>query len=322
MISFKKPQNKLIYPIILLGLSLIALALFLYIGVNWYIDINDVLNEALIKFKLSPNLIFQSTWQFIFSLFSLFLVVLTGLSLLFLYYVKTMDLYRLQNNFINNFTHELKTPVTSLKLYLETFLKYELSREDQRKYLNYMIQDVGRLSETISGILNLGRIESRKFEGEFVTSEIGSFINNTINTNTVFKDCEIIITPENPEQYYCKINRVLFDMLFMNIITNSIKYNNSGTPEINITYKKGKKKLILTIKDNGIGIDKKDLKRVYDKFYQIKRKDHLSLTGSGLGLYIVYNVVRIHNWDISIKSEGTGKGTSVILTIPIINIEL
>ncbi len=322
MISFKKPHNKLIYPIILLGLSLIALALFLYIGVNWYIDINNVLNEILIKFKLSPNLIFQSTWQFIFSLFSLFIVVLTGLSLLFLYYVKTMDLYRLQNNFINNFTHELKTPVTSLKLYLETFLKYELSRDDQRKYLNYMIQDVGRLSETISGILNLGRIESRKFEGEFVTSEIGSFINNTINTNTVFKDCEITITPENPGQYYCKINRVLFDMLFMNIITNSIKYNNSGTPEIRITYKKGKKKLILIIKDNGIGIDKKDLKRVYDKFYQIKRKDHLSLAGSGLGLYIVYNVVRIHNWDISIKSEGTGKGTSVILTIPIIDIDL
>ena len=319
MISLRKPQNRLLYPILILGLSLVALALFLYIGVNWYIEINNLLNDVLIKFKLPPNLVFQSVWQFIFSLFSLFLVVITGLSLLFLYYVKTMDLYRLQNNFINNFTHELKTPVTSLKLYLETFLKYELSRDDQRKYLNYMIQDVSRLSETISGILNLGRIESKKFEGEFVTSEIGSFINNTVNTNSIFKDCELTILPKKPDQYYCKINRTLFDMLFLNIITNSIKYNQNA-PIIDISYEKYKDSLVLTIKDNGIGIDKKELKKVYNKFYQVNRNDLMSSTGSGLGLYIVYNIVRIHNWDISIKSSGTGKGTSVILTIPLIDV--
>ena len=78
-----------------------------------------------------------------------------------------MQLYRMQNNFINNFTHELKTPVTSLQLYLQTFSRYELSREDQLKYIGYMLTDVNRLTENINRMLNLAKLESKSYMGEY-----------------------------------------------------------------------------------------------------------------------------------------------------------
>ena len=120
------------------------------------------LKSVIARYRLDANQFFEAqTWVVILSLSLLVAVILAGILIIFIYNLKTLQLYRLQHTFINNFTHELKTPVTSLKLYLETFAKHELPREEQLRYIRFMLQDTERLSGNINSILNLARIESR-----------------------------------------------------------------------------------------------------------------------------------------------------------------
>ena len=172
----------LIHPIMIFIFSIITVAMSLILYIYWYVEISSGLKAVIQKANLDPDQVLApQTWVVILILSILVGIILMGLFIIFVYHQKTLQLYRLQHNFINNFTHELKTPVTSLKLYLETFRKYKLSRGDQLKYLCYMIQDADRLSNNINRILNLAKIESKgvknvKGNKRFQTSHLQGFI--------------------------------------------------------------------------------------------------------------------------------------------------
>ena len=155
-------------PILIFILSVVALVLSLILYIHWYMEVSTGLKSVMLRFDLDPSQVLESqTWVVIMVLSILVGIILMGILMIFVYTQKTAQLYRLQHNFINNFTHELKTPVTSLKLYLETFLKHDLSRRDRIKYIHYMIHDVSRLSDNINLMLNLARIESKNYKGNF-----------------------------------------------------------------------------------------------------------------------------------------------------------
>ena len=162
-----------LHPIFIFILSTVALAVSLFLYIYWYMEVNTVLSDMLQRFDLDRRQVLESrTWIVILVLSLLVGIILIGILIIFVYQQKIYQLYRLQQNFINNFTHELKTPVTSLRLYLDTALKYQLYNEDQIKYIRYMTQDVSRLSNTINRILNIAKIESRSYGGEFLTLNI------------------------------------------------------------------------------------------------------------------------------------------------------
>ncbi|MBG0780203.1 MAG: sensor histidine kinase, partial [Desulfotignum balticum] len=115
------PSRWYLHPVFIFACSIIALATFLVLTVSLYMEIRSALETVIVRFHIDPELIFPSkTGMTILVLSLLITVVLAGILLAFIYYQKTVNLFRLQHNFIYNFTHELKTPVTSLRLYLET----------------------------------------------------------------------------------------------------------------------------------------------------------------------------------------------------------
>jgi len=314
-------QKWFTHPIFVFIFSIVALVTSLFLYIYWYMEVSTGLEAMVRKLNMAPEQVLESqTWLVILVLSILVAIILLGIFTIFVYNQKTVQLYRLQNNFINNFTHELKTPVTSLKLYLETFLKHELPAEDRTKYLHYMIHDVERLSDNIAQILNLARIESKSYTGDFVLSDMVRIIENFYESNRhIFQNFEIAVhNPSGRPFLYC-INISLFEMLLMNLFTNAIKYNSSGIPMMDITVEQKKRQLYICFKDNGIGLHKSEIKKIFRKFYQVGRSDNMTAKGSGLGLYMAQNIARIHKGKVVAESDGQGKGSSFILILPLKN---
>ncbi|MDQ1331529.1 MAG: two-component system, OmpR family, phosphate regulon sensor histidine kinase PhoR [Thermodesulfobacteriota bacterium] len=312
-------QSKWFYPIIVFIFSVLALAASLFLFIYWYMEVSTGLEAVVARFNLEPSVVLESrTWVVILVLSLLVGIILLGIFTIFVYNLKTYQLYRLQQNFINNFTHELKTPVTSLKLFLETLSKHELSRAEQLKYIGYMIQDVTGLSENIGRILDLARIESKSFRGSFVESDLVAVVGSFCKTNGhLFPGCEINVHNPSEKLINYPINGYLFEMLLMNILTNAVKYNNSIPPRIDITFSLNKKSIHIKFEDNGIGIEKAQIKKIFRKFYQVGQYKDMTARGSGLGLHLVQNIARIHKGRVVAESKGSGKGSVFTLILPL-----
>jgi signal transduction histidine kinase len=307
-----------LHPIFIFILSTVALAVSLFLYIYWYMEVNAVLTNMLLRFDLDRGQVLESrTWIVILVLSLLVGIISIGILIIFVYQQKIYQLYRLQHNFINNFTHELKTPVTSLRLYLDTALKYQLYNEDQIKYIRFMTQDVARLSNTINRILNIAKIESRSYGGEIlmldIVVEIERFL---LNHADQFRKCRIHFHKPTGKSYDYRLNPSLFEMLLMNLLTNALKYNTSDSPEIDITIEHRLNKLFLHFADNGIGLEKSEIRKIFRKFYQVGKSDDMTAKGSGLGLYLVDTIVRIHKGKIIAKSPGIGKGSVFTVILP------
>ena len=224
------------HPIFIFVFSIVALAASLALYIYWYIEVSAGLKAVIEKYNLDPYQFLEvQTWVVILVLSILVAIILAGVFLIFMYNQKTWQLYRMQRNFINSFTHELKTPVTSLKLYLETFAKHELPREDRLKYIGFMIQDVERLLDNINRILKLARIESGSYRREFVETDLVSAIRQFCRRNAdLFRNAEIRIHNPAGTPLRGSVIPLLFDMFLMNILTNAVKYNKSGAPAVDI----------------------------------------------------------------------------------------
>ncbi|MBN1381694.1 MAG: HAMP domain-containing histidine kinase [Deltaproteobacteria bacterium] len=307
-----------LHPIFIFVLSTLTLAASLFLYIYWYIGVSADLEAVIQRYRLDPSQFFEAkTWVVILILSVLVAVILVGIVIILIYDLKTVRLYGLQQSFINNFTHELKTPVTSLKLYLETFDRHEINRKDQQHYIGFMLQDIERLSSNINSILNLAKIESKVYEIKFTVVDVAEQIEQFLTQNRhIFDNCTIRIDKTPEEKLMGPVIVPLFDMLLMNILTNALKYNASEHPRIDITLKKDKKHIMICFRDNGIGIAKGDKKKIFKKFYQgCLRDEHIQSGGSGIGLYLVSQIARLHNGKIVADSEGPGKGSIFTLTL-------
>jgi signal transduction histidine kinase len=299
-------------------LSIAALGMSLFLYIHWYIEASVGLRAVIDKFNLDRGQVLASdTWMVVMVLSILVGIILMGIFTIFVYSQKTLQLYRLQNNFINNFTHELKTPVTSLKLFLQTLTRHSLSRTEELKYLQLMITDVNRLTENINRILNLARIESKIYAEESVEADLVETLEVFLKNNEhLFQNCRVRLRKPNQALRAYRINLSLFEMLVMNLITNAVKYNTSEEPEVDIRFETGPRKLFVHFEDNGIGIEKKEMRKIFKKFYQVGRADDMSAKGSGLGLYLVQTIAAIHKWKVKVHSEGSGRGSVFTLVLP------
>jgi two-component system phosphate regulon sensor histidine kinase PhoR len=307
------------HPLLIFALSIVALGTSLILYIYWYIEVSAGLKGVVNKFNLDPEQILTvQTWVVILVLSLLVGVILMGMLTIFVYSQKMVQLYRFQRNFINNFTHELKTPVTSISIYLETFRKYELTRDDQLKYIDYMLSDVKRLSDNISRILNLARIENKSYTTEFAWLDPVETIERFLAKNRhLFTNCQIRLKNHADRTFYCFLNPSLFEILLMNLLINAAKYNTSETPQIDIDVRPGTGSLALEFKDNGIGFDKGERKKIFKKFYQVARWDDVSAEGSGIGLYLAQSIAKIHKGRIVAASPGLGRGAVFTVTLPI-----
>lgn len=307
-----------LHPVAIFVFSIIALVLSLFLYIYWYVEVSTGLKAVIERTNLDPEqFVAWQTWVVILVLSILVGFILLGIILVFVYQRKTMALYRSQRKFINSFTHELKTPATSLKLYLETLAKHELPRDKQLTCLGYMLADVARLTDNINGILNLARLEARVEGVEFVVVDLVEEVVQFYRINEqLFRDSEILVNKSENQCYYCSINHSLFQMMLMNLLSNAVRYNENDCPQISISFSQTEKSVQLSIADNGVGFEKSDARNIFKKFFQIEREDLTHAGGTGLGLYMVDQVVRLHKGKVVARSDGLGKGAKFIVSFP------
>ncbi|MFP4476698.1 MAG: sensor histidine kinase [Desulfatibacillaceae bacterium] len=305
------------HPISLLVFSIVALTACLSLYIYWYVEVSTAIQALSTRFNIDPMQFTRvRTWVVIVTVSILFAVILLGINMIFVFNQKTSQLYRMQNNFINNFTHELKTPVTSLKLYLQTFMLHDFTEEEKQKYLRFMLKDVDRLSDNINRILNLAKIEADSYKGQFVRTNVVDTVRRFLRNNGhLFHDCEINVHAPGGRAIFVDINFPLFEMLLMNLLTNATQYNTSDVPTVDITFTEKKGKVAIEFEDNGIGMDKKYRKKVFRKFYQAPHPETVLAKGSGLGLYLVRMIAREHKGKVTAHSEGPGMGTTITVVM-------
>jgi len=306
------------HPISIFVFSTLALVLSLFLYIYWYVEVSKGLEALVRRLNLEPvQVLAPQTWVVVLVLSMLVGIILLGIFTIFVYNQKTLQLFRLQHNFINNFTHELKTPVTSLKLFLETFLQYDLARADQEKYIHYMLLDVGRLSDNINRILNLARLESKSYQGDFRSTDLVQSVEDLLEMHApLFEGCDIRIHPPAGNSWRHPVDRELFDMLVMNLLTNAVKYNQSDCPRIDIRFQEGRRNNRLCFEDNGIGISKGEARKIFRRFYQAGRAGRKLAKGSGLGLSLVQSIARLHKGRVEAHSRADGAGSIFTLILP------
>jgi len=220
----------------------------------------------------------------------------------------------MRSQFVANVSHELKTPLTSIKGFAET-LKFVKDDETREKFLDIIDKEAERLSRLINDILVLSKIESNlildidEFEPGLVIEEVLNIVRKTaINKN-------IKLEFKNDNKEHILGDKDKFYQLGLNLIENAIKYSKdtSGTVEVSSYSEVGYYCLI--VKDNGLGIPKEDISRIFERFYRVDKSRKKG--GTGLGLAIVKHIVKIFNGEITVKSE-LGEGTIFKVKIPYI----
>ena len=223
------------------------------------------------------------------------------------------DIKRLENmrsEFVANVSHELKTPLTSIKGFSET-LRYVDDSETKNKFLDIIDKESERLTNLINDILILSNIENiHKMESEYFNP--GDVIENVLDMVKSQAYKKSIIIKYND----CFNSEILgskdkFHQLAVNLIENAIKYSNeNGVVKIDLTLEE--QYFVFKVKDNGIGIPKNDIPRIFERFYRVDKSR--STRGTGLGLAIVKHIVKLFNGEISVKSK-VGRGSTFIVKI-------
>lgn len=302
------------HPVTIFTGTLIAIGSALFIFIRSYLQVNDSLLKFVTKYNIDQNQL-QDTQSWVIILLISVLVALTlfGVALIFIYYQKLFRLYRFQQNFINGFTHELKTPIASLRLYLETFNKYELSKEEQSTYINYMIRDTERLTLNVNQILNIAKIEDKSFKPSFKEVNINGFIDNFFKKNPHYFE-EIITDISTTIKGECQasIEPDLFEMVIMNIVTNAINYGPNSNAKLHIRTSIVNEHILIEFQDNGIGIEKAEFKKIFKKMYQVGT----ATKGSGLGLYLSNIIIKIHKGRLKVRSQGANHGSCFSIELP------
>lgn len=300
-----------LHPVFIFILTIVALGTSLYLYISSYLEVNDKLTDFVKKSGL-PLAQFQETqtWVMILVLSILVGLIIVGFSIVFYYYQKSRQLYRMQQNFINGFTHELKTPVASIGIFIDTLKRHEFAREKQLEYLDIMKHDTERLGDNIEQILQLGRIEEKKVEPELsqigIRQTISDFVERSAHN---FGELEISYLHLESD-VNIQFDKKLFEILLMNILTNAVRYNSKAQKKMEIIFQSGRKSCELFFIDNGDGLEEGEAKNIFKKFYQVGK----SSKGSGIGLYMATQIMRIHGGRISASSGGPGQGLTLKLT--------
>ena len=222
----------------------------------------------------------------------------------------------MRTEFVADVSHELKTPITSIMGYADTLLEDECDKETTNKFLKRISTQANRMSVLVSDLLTLSRYDADMIKNRSEEFDLGELVKNTYD-NLSFEieqkhqKAECFVTADVP---LIKADKAGIERVITNILTNAIKY----TPEngeikiyVGFVYNDAYIKVI----DNGIGIPKEDLDRVFDRFYRVDKARTREMGGTGLGLSIAKEILEKNNAKININSE-LGKGTEVIIRIP------
>lgn len=245
-----------------------------------------------------------------------FLVLLSAGSIkLWQTFRKEIFLAQQQSNFLLSITHELKSPLASMKLSLQTLLKRSALEDKFQKLVENSVEDVDRLDNMVGNILYAARMEDSSLALSPEMENISNLTNDILKkTGTTYRD-SICIKSNIKENILIEIERSAFTSALLNLVENAIKYSR-GKANVEVSLHQDNDYVVLEVRDNGIGIPEKERERVFKKFYRIGNEETRNTKGTGIGLFIVKRVVDLHKGKISI-SDNSPMGTVVRVLLPV-----
>ncbi|MHA6483272.1 two-component system histidine kinase PnpS [Paenibacillus sp. strain BS8-2] len=228
-------------------------------------------------------------------------------------------LERMRSEFVANVSHELKTPIAAVKGFAETLLGGAVKDEETtRSFLQIIYDESERLNRLIGDILELSKIESRRVPLMFSPVEVDAFMSKTMTMLESEATRRGIMLERDVESgLYLEADEDRLRQIMMNLLSNGINYTPEGGKVSIRIFAYGEEHIRIQIRDSGIGIPKKDLPRIFERFYRVDKARSRSSGGTGLGLSIVKHLVELHKGTISVSST-VGVGTTFTIDLPVI----
>jgi two-component system sensor histidine kinase SenX3 len=290
-------RRKAIATAVTLGICLIAAAVTL--NISWII------------------LNWREFWMMIIGII-FFGVIIAGMILNTIFLVREIRRNEQHDSFINAVTHELKTPITSIRLYLETLQKRNVEEEKRQHFYGIMLEDTDRLLRTVEQVLKASSVGQKKDLQKF----------RPIEVEPILRECMHLVATRHhlvpealhwakdpaPGEHYTVLGELEeLRTVFLNILDNAVKYSREKVDVAVDLVAPSLDRLEIRVTDKGIGIQRADLKRVFKRFY---RATNPGVKGSGLGLFIVRAIAKRHGGKVTAFSEGSGRGTTVTIDLP------
>jgi signal transduction histidine kinase len=290
-----------------MGVSLIVMAVALTVG--W--QILGAPDEP----RATPE-VSTARWVVYFLGSLLFLLLIAGLVSIVILLVREVRLNERQSNFISAVTHELKTPVASLKLYLDTLQLRDLSESRREDFYRTMRQDLDRLNATINNVLNAARYTERPVVDPHPL-DLGKLVERAIDlTRTRHQLPPKAIRFHGPELVMVRGDAAALETAVLNLLDNAVKYSKEQVDVDVELSADGDGQVHLRVRDHGIGMSRHQLRFVFNRFYRIGPEVRRSRPGTGLGLFIVRSVVKSHGGTVSADSAGPDRGSTFTVTLP------
>jgi len=249
-----------------------------------------------------------------------FALLIAGVVLNTIFLVREVRRNERHDAFLNAVTHELKTPIASIRLYLETLQRREMPEEKRHEFYSVMLEDSDWLQATVEQVLKAGELGQRTQNQVRMPVDMRVLASECIDRTRARHHLEAkAITFEASGENAPMIvrgNREELQSVVMNLLDNAVKYSPQAV-EIKVTLSiRDDAWIVLSVSDRGIGIPASQLKRVFKRFYRVPMRTVLRTKGTGLGLFIVRTIARQHGGDAFAESAGEGSGTTVSVQLP------
>jgi len=246
------------------------------------------------------------------------ILILVGVWLIYRSLAQAHRLRRLQENFLMAVTHELKTPLASMTVYLDTLKSEKISSEKKEQLIPRMKEDLRRLDSLVEDILEAGRFEASAYKPERQRLDLGALLTDlTEKLSVSIPGKQLRATRHIESDIYIAGDSAVIRRAIRAILDNAVKYSGDDEADLTISLRRLSSYAEITIKDRGIGIDKSELSQIFDRFYRVGHELTRACLGTGLGLYLCRQMIRAHGGEVVARSEGIGCGTEFIITLPL-----
>jgi signal transduction histidine kinase len=292
-----------------LALGAVLTVLLLLLAVGWQILVVGDPRPVTAEFSWFE-------WVFLVLGTLLFVVVIAGLVWMSAWVVREMRLNQRQRAFLDAVTHEMKTPLASLRLYLDTLTRHDPEAERRRHFLERMREDLDRLDGTVDQVLTAARAEEPKPKIASGRVELLALLHECIAD---LRSRHAL--PEGAVRLFGEGDRVVrgnadeLAVVFRNLLDNAVKYSDDPVEVAVRVAPRGDGRVEVDISDRGVGIPPVELRKIFQRFYRVGRDVQRTASGLGLGLFIVRNLVRRQGGRVVARSEGSGQGSRFVVTL-------
>lgn len=306
--------QRLFHPLItFIGIQILWI-LVLVFWIYWFLGRHQQLKEFADRYQAEwlPE---TTDWLILTEGILLLVAILIGIYVIFLFWRRQAALYRAQQHFINQVTHELKSPLASIQLHLETIQLRQPTPEQLQHFVTLMQADSNRLHSLINNLLAAGRIEHKGAKLHLQAGDLSAFVESYLIQEKPNFPVTGQLNWSVENGLWAFFDTETMAMVLRNLLENAQLYAN-GPPQVRIDLKRDGEMAHLTFSDQGQGIPSAYQKKVFRMFYRIRQSEK-NVRGSGLGLFIVRSVIRMHGGKVWVKSPGRNAGTTFHLLIPL-----